>query len=205
MAQGRALWDEACQAEANGSAECVDLFYRCAVVAYAHLASNPQDDATALSSYNASLSRCLRAATKHQRIDPRSHLTIQTPAGMMTVPITHTSFVWTPAEFSYLIDPRDIKRSDGFQRVHARCGVGAIEVVVRNPQCSEMDRFFLPKWHSFAATALLHPDLDAWQQGELPKDALEFVDPVRVEKVHLAGRQHCLAADFDAPVSQIRL
>src|SRR5262249_10199918 len=43
MAQGRALWDEACQAEANCSAECVDLYYRCAVLAYAHLASNPQD------------------------------------------------------------------------------------------------------------------------------------------------------------------
>jgi hypothetical protein len=34
---------------------------------------------------------------------------------------------------------------------------------------------------------------------------LEFVDPVRVDKVAFAGRQHRLAADFDAPVSQMRL
>jgi len=84
-------------------------------------------------------------------------------------PIKHTGFVWKPGEFSYLIDPSDIKRSDDFLRVHARDGVGAIEVVVRDPQCNEMDRFMLPKWHSFAATALLRPDLDAWKQGNFPK------------------------------------
>src|SRR5262249_52478651 len=80
MSQGRALWEQACQAEAKCSAECIDLYYRCAVVAYACLAANPQDEATALPLYNASLSRCLRAATQHQRIDARSHLTIQAPA-----------------------------------------------------------------------------------------------------------------------------
>jgi hypothetical protein len=144
IAQGRALWAEACRAEANCSPDCVDLYYRCAVVAYACLAADPQDEAAAVSLYNTSLRRCLRAAAKHQRIDTRSHLTIQTPAGTMTVPIGHTCFVWKPSEFSYLIDPCDIKRSDEFQRVHARCGIGAVEVVVRDPQCDEMDRYFLP-------------------------------------------------------------
>ena len=47
--QVQALWDVACQAEGNGSAECVDLFYRCAVTAYACLAANPHDEAAATS------------------------------------------------------------------------------------------------------------------------------------------------------------
>jgi pimeloyl-ACP methyl ester carboxylesterase len=204
MAQVQALAAAACQAEMNGSPDCVDLYYRCAVATYAYLAENPADEATAVPWYNFSLGRCLRAATKHQRIDARSHLIIQTPAGATTVPIKHIGFVWTTAEFSYLIDPADIPRSDDFRRVHARCGVGAPEVVVRNPQCNEMDRYYLPKWQSFAATAILRPDLQAWKQGQRPQDTLELIDPVRMKTVQLAGQTRVLAGDFDAPLSQMR-
>lgn len=202
MTPARALWDAAQQADANCSPDSVDLYYRAAVEAYASVAAGVDCDA-ALALYNSALGRCLRAATKHQRIDPRTHLLIQTPAGLATVPITHTGFVWKPTEFSYLIDPCEIKRTGDFRRTHKRCGVGATEVVVRNPQCDAMDHFMLPKWHSFSATALLRPDLDAWRQGKLPKDALEFVDPLRVEQVQLAGSPRCLAADFESPMSQM--
>ena len=98
MGQVRALAAAAYQAEMNGSPDCVNLYYRCAVAAYAYLSENPADEATAWPWYGFSLGRCLRAATKYRLIDARSHLIIQAPAGPTTVPIRHIGFVWATAE-----------------------------------------------------------------------------------------------------------
>jgi len=44
----------------------------------------------------------------------------------------------------------------------------------------------------------------SWKLGKLPKDTLEFVDPVRIEKVNLAGVS-IAGRRFRCALSQMRL
>jgi len=195
--------------EHQGSDECVDQYYRAAVYSYAAITltesvvgTEHPDAALAREIYNESLGDCLRAAQEHGRIDARSHLIVNTPAGSHVVPITHRGFVWKPEDFGRLVDPTRLDRNPNEHGVSTlRPGLGAALAVGRaNPNVSASDRF-LPRDAAFNATALLRPDLAAWlgpQPAGTPADVLELHDPLRVGTVAIAGQTLPLAANFGA-------
>ena len=194
-------------AELRGLDESVDHYYEAVAFAHAALASLPYgseeaDRATSL--YNDSLADCLRAASNHGRIDPRSHLTINTPAGTTTIPVVHRGFVWSTTDFERLLDPCAAPRNPSEHQRRCRAGLGAPQVVNRrNPRVSTTDRFLMEQ-SFFAATAIVRPDLGPWVGRPEPPanpDTLEFHDSIRVREIDLAGRRAPLAADFGAPVA----
>ncbi len=197
--------------EHQGSDASVDAYYRAAVDAYAAVTvtaavvgTSHGDFRAAQEIYNESLRDCLRAAQRFGRIDARSQLVINTPAGSHAVPIVHRGFVWKPEDFGRVADPTRLDRNPNEHGADAkRPGLGADVAVGRvNPNLSPDDRF-LPREAAFDATAVLRPDLDAWLDPQLqgtrpPADVLEFHDPLRVPSVILAGQSIALAANHAA-------
>ena len=195
--------------EHQKSDQCVDRYYEAAVYAYgaftvasATVGPEHPDVADARSLYNEGLRDCLRSAQEFGRIDARSHLLVNTPAGSQTVPIAHHGFVWQTEDFGPLADPTRLGRNPNEHGVSTlRPGLGA-DVAVRraNPNLSPSDRF-LPREAAFNATALLRPDLEAWlgpQTGKPPADVLELHDPLRVPTVAIGSATVPLAANFGA-------
>ncbi|WP_165069549.1 esterase/lipase family protein [Paludisphaera rhizosphaerae] len=192
-------------AEHAGSRDGVELYYQAAVFAYAAMAADPtgRESGRAMALYNECLAGCLRVASRHRAIDPRSSLVLRTSRGEVAVPIVHRGFVWSPSEFHGLIPPSTAPRNPSNARDHTRAGLGAPQVVRRcNPQATAADAF-LPTTSYFPATAALRPDLDAWLNGggPGPGDVLELVDPLRVGCVEGPGAGRPLAYDLDAPIA----
>ncbi|WP_165251798.1 esterase/lipase family protein [Paludisphaera soli] len=198
----------ATRAERVGSRECVDRYYEGAVFAFAAMTADPDPDSRrcgrAVALYNQNLADCLRSATCHRALDPRSRLLVRSPRGVIVVPIVHRGFVWSPADFHQLLDPAAAPRNPSNQRRHAREGVGATQVVRRQNPHATADDAFLPEPMFFPATAVLRPDLDAWCGGAGgPGDVLEFHDPLRVSQVAPTGASWTLASDLDAPIAYL--
>ena len=193
----------------HGSAKCVDRYYEAAVLSWAGItvasaAVGPghPDALEARELYNESLRDCLRTAQVFGRIDPSSHLLVNTPAGTRTIPIRHHGFVWRPSDFVRVVDPTRLPRNPNLHGIDPlRPGLGADVAVARpNPNTSPSDPF-LPREATFNATALLRPDLDAWLDGRtsrLPDDRLEFHDPLRVKTVAFGAGTATLAGNFGA-------
>ncbi|WP_165231569.1 esterase/lipase family protein [Aquisphaera insulae] len=195
--------------EPCGKDACVDRYYEAAVMgtaAYlvASKAVGPEDpDARkALRLANEALRDCLRTAQEYGRLDARSHLTVNTPAGSVVVPVTHRGFVWQPDDFTRVEDPTRLRPNPNEHGAETiRPGLGADVAIQRtNPKRSPADEF-LPSQAAFNATAVLRPDLDAWLvpgTDRLPVDALEFHDPLREAVAPLGPGQSPLYGNFAA-------
>jgi hypothetical protein len=195
--------------EHQGSDQSVDRYYEAAVYSWAaisvvtaSLGPDHPDAAVARELYNESLRDCLRSAQEFGRLDARSYLLVNTPAGSQSVPIRHHGFVWQPGDFGRLWDPTRLDRNPSEHGVNKlRAGLGADVALSRpNPGVSTSDRF-LPREAAFNATALLRPDLNAWLspgESRLPADVLEFHDPLRVATVTMNGQKVPLAGNFGA-------
>jgi len=196
------------RAEITGSVRSVDLYYEAAAFAYAGLEASADERGgltnRALALYNDCVDGCLRTGSRFGRLDPRTSLLVDTPAGTIEVPVVHRNFVWPSGDFAKLHNsfPAPINLSQ--RRPQRRGGVGGTEVIERpNPKLSPSDRF-LPCRSFFPATAILRPDLGPWlgrPTVEPNADVLELYDPTRTPGVHLAGRRFPLAANFDAPLA----
>ncbi|QEH33925.1 hypothetical protein OJF2_24570 [Aquisphaera giovannonii] len=188
---------------------CVDRYYEAAVMGTAAYLSASRDAGAehpeairARDLANEALRDCLRAGQQFGRLDPRSHLTVNTPAGSTVVPIRHGGFVWQAEDFHRVEDPTRLERNPSEHGADAvRPGLGADVAIERdNPRLSTSDRF-LPRQAAFNATAVLRPDLDAWLipgGGRPPVDVLEFHDPLREADVPLPAGRVPLRGNFAA-------
>src|SRR5262249_28261075 len=197
----RAAWHE----ELGDDQACVDSFYESAVFAYFayNAAADPSlpDARKASRLYNQSLGDALRNADRYGRIDPRSQCMVNSPRGSMVVPVVHRGFVWSPADFHRLTDPRDTTPGQSQSTPHRCDGIGSPRVVMRsNPRANSSDQF-LPPRSFFPASAILRPDPATWlgtPGAAVGQDELVLHDSYRVTEVDLGGRPTPLAADFDA-------
>jgi hypothetical protein len=210
LARAQAAHDLGRAAERRGDPQCVDAYYRGAVLAAAAVFDGPAgglDPATplgreAIALHNASLGDCLRVAPEYGRIDPRSRLLIGDNAvGTNAVPVEHQGFLWAPHDFDVLVDARAVSPSGGLRRRHEWPGVGAPQIVVRLWDGGPQDEWLL-KRHPFPATAVLDPDFDAWlgRTPGPPRDRLRLVDPLHAQRATVAGHEEPLAIDLDAPI-----
>jgi pimeloyl-ACP methyl ester carboxylesterase len=152
--------------------------------------------------YDHALDQALITAQCFGRVDPRRHLLVNAPGGAVAVPVSHHGFVWSPQDFQELIEAKPPARGDRIKRRHCRPGLGAPVVVSRRNACQTVEDRFLKQRSYFAATAVLHPDVEGWlgNSARPPMDRLEFHDPYRVDCVGGPARSWPLAADFDAPI-----
>ncbi|WP_406695578.1 hypothetical protein V5E97_31655 [Singulisphaera sp. Ch08] len=211
LVRSKSAHREAKRLEDEGSPTCVDRYYEATVFAYAALTTQGGtleagwDQTQAPCHYNQNLADCLRTAGTFGRLDPRSHLQINGPAGPIVVQITHRGFVWSPQDFEELHDARSAPKNPAQHRSYQRAGLGAAEVSARsNPKLTPSDRFLAPRSY-FPATAILHPELGPWiglEGGAAQSvDLLELYDPLRATCVELGGSRYPLACNLDAPVA----
>src|SRR5829696_1881499 len=74
--------------------------------------------------YNASLSKCVRAAQRVGRLDPRKGLTMPTRDGTgFRLSVSHHGFAWKPEEFGTLHFAEDY-RAEGLSNRHRTFGLG---------------------------------------------------------------------------------
>ncbi|WP_165244941.1 esterase/lipase family protein [Paludisphaera soli] len=183
---------EGARLERRGVDASVDRYYEATVRAAAALntatATNPHGgDLDAIRElYNESLGDCLRAAQRFGRIDAKSALVVNGPAGSATVPIRHVGFIWKADDFGRLVHPCEVPRNPSAHAPTDFPGLGAGVAVERpNPRMERQDEF-LPRTAVFNATAVLRPDLDAWLgdgPARPPSDVLELYDPLRTPTV----------------------
>lgn len=162
--------------------------------ATSELRKNPQDR-LALRDYDFALSRVF-SVIRDAHLDPWMH-SLHAPApGSHEYVLTErppTNRLWRPQDFDLIpADELDVRGKLVLPRV-TREGVGAPLVAVRNPQAPEIRQRFLPPRIYLGVTANAH------FSGQ--KCEIEFLDPLSVERVSVAGRSLPSAADFTAPLA----
>ena len=205
LERSRQLRRQAARSEHKGSDACVDEAYAAAVHAWSALESTGGSDPDAARQACLCLAECLRMGRDFGRLDARSHLLVNTPAGTQAVEIVHRGFVWQPRDFAKIALINEVPRRNPHQHSdHVREGVGTPLIVMRpNPRTSVSDRF-LGKYANFAATAVLRPDRDAWLArpgSRLPLDRIEIIDPMRVPTVAVGSATAPVTANLDAPIA----
>lgn len=203
------------RAAAAHSDTCVDLFYQAAGFAYFHLfgpgslPADPKADERMRDVYNSSVARLIQDGQLFCRLDPKKHLLVRTPAGPQTVPVAHRLEPWCGDDIDQLVVVGDYEPAD-FRNRHGQAGLGVPLVAVRHRRGdgTKRDEFMFEK-HPFAATVLLHPDLEVMSgknavvtaaHAQASGARLAFYDPGRVTSVNLSGQNVQLAGDLSAPL-----
>src|SRR5262249_10575267 len=101
--------------------------------------------------------------------------------------------LWKPQDFDLIpADELDVRGKFVLPRV-TREGAGAPLVALRSEHAPEILQRFVPPRIYLAVTAAAH------FSGQ--KCEIEFLDPLSVERVNVAGRGLSCAADFTAPIA----
>ncbi|HEU0273230.1 MAG TPA: alpha/beta fold hydrolase [Candidatus Udaeobacter sp.] len=162
--------------------------------ATSELRKNPRDR-FALRDYDFALSRVF-SVIRDAHLDPWTHsLHVPTPNDTEYILTQRPSAnrLWKPQYFDLIpADELDVRGKLVIPRI-IRAGAGAALVAVRSEQAPEIPHRFVPPRIYLGATAVAH------FSGR--KCELEFVDPLSVERVSVAGRSLPSAADFTAPLA----
>lgn len=185
--------------EKAGWAGSVDAYYDAARGAWRYLASSPlaferdPQQPAALAIYQRSVERLIFAGQRFGRLNPSTGLTVQTPAGARTVPISYRGFAWRPGDFSQLLPAQEFPTGRIRNRI-GHSGVGASLVGLR--VAPEPDPFFRER-QPFAVTALVREAEDA-TDGE---PMIELVNPHVVDQTTIGPRAARVARDLTAPLA----
>ena len=158
------------------------------------LRKNPKDR-IALRDYNFDLSRVF-SVLRDAHLDPWTRpLHVPAPGGGEYVLTTRppANRLWRPKDYELIpADELDLRGKFVSPRV-TREGAGAPLVAVRSDKAPEIQQRFLPPRIYLGVTAAAH------FSGR--KCEIEFLDPLSVERVSVAGRGLPSAADFTAPMA----
>src|SRR5262249_34869830 len=115
--------------------------------------------------YNASLSKCLRAALKSGPLDPNQPLVFQTNRGTtLTINIERQGFAWRPEEFGRLLFCSDYQVF-GLENQCRSYGLGVPLMCERSPTSPSMAHAAFPHDLYFPVTAFLRFDESETDQG----------------------------------------
>jgi pimeloyl-ACP methyl ester carboxylesterase len=162
--------------------------------ATSELRNNPKN-LVALRDYDFALSRVF-SVIRDAHLDPWTHpLRVPAPNGgeYVLTERSSTNRLWRPQDFDLIpADEFDVRGKLVAPRV-TREGAGASLVAVRNERAPQIQLRFAPPRIYAAVTAVAH------FSGR--KCEIEFIDPLSVERVTVAGRGLPSAADFTAPMA----
>jgi pimeloyl-ACP methyl ester carboxylesterase len=161
--------------------------------------------------YNTGLAKCITAAQRVGRLDPRQRLNLPTPDGRgFCLSVVHTGFPWKDDEFGPLQLCNDFEVS-GLNNQYHGYGLGVPLIATRNPPAPHPARGGLgevgpgrtlyTKGVSFPATAFFRfegtlDDLAARRCGRL-----ELYNPLTVQAIEVRGRTVPLETDLTTPLA----
>ncbi len=131
--------------EKSANPHAVDLYFWTAMRSWQALAAEiahrqdavddlghptPLEPSRALAIYSASLEHLLEAGQRFKRLDPRSHLSIDTGGSRAIIPIHRHGLVWQAEDYCRLLSSRDI-RSRRINHDYRSPGVGVAVVGLR--------------------------------------------------------------------------
>ena len=151
--------------------------------------------------YNAALSKCIAAAQRVGRLDPRQELRLPSgDGGVFTLSVTHTGFPWKPEEFGPLLSCDDYE-VEGLANQHRAYGLGVPLIAVRAGDAPLPAHHYYPKEVSFPVTAFFRFDGGLAELGERRTGRLELYNPLTVQAIVVRGRSVPLETDLTTPLA----
>jgi pimeloyl-ACP methyl ester carboxylesterase len=194
------------------SSDACAYYYRCAGYAYHYLFD---DGAKTLNTfdprfrlacdlYNVGLAKCIRAAQRSGRLDPREQLHLSTSDGTgYTLSVVHHGFPWKPAEFGPLLFCADYEVV-GLATHYQGYGLGVALIGTRLPTPeSEVapGHAFYPREVSFPVTAFFRFEGSIADLGTQRAGRLEMYNPLTVQTVAIKNWNIPLETDLTTPLA----
>ncbi len=152
--------------------------------------------------YNAGLSKCIAAAQRVGRLDPRHELRLPTAdGGAFTLSVVHAGFPWKPEEFGPLL-PCDDYEVEGLANRPPRLRPRrATHRASAPPTPRRRNTNTYPKNVSFPVTAFFRFDGGLAELGERRTGRLELYNPLTIQAIEVRGRSVPLETDLTTPLA----
>lgn len=153
--------------------------------------------------YNTSLAKCIRAAQRVGRLDPRQELHLPGVGGDFTLSVVHHGFPWQPAEFGPLLFCADytVVGLDNQYRGYG-LGVALIGTRVHDAKIARAPgHAFYPDKVSFPVTAFFRFEGSLADLGARRSGRLELYNPLEIQAVEIHGRPIPLETDLTTPLA----
>ncbi|HEV8058658.1 MAG TPA: alpha/beta fold hydrolase [Gemmataceae bacterium] len=204
------------QAEKVGKPLACHHYYLCAGYAYHYLfgAANAQEveNLLAVSAfdprfrlacdlYNASLTKCIRAAQKVGKLDPAKPLYVQTADGQgFTLSVAHHGFAWRPEEFGPLLFCEDF-RVEGLSNQYRTYGLGVPLIGERPPGAPPAAHASYPRNLQFPVTAFFQFPGDVANLAKQHSGMLDLYNPNNITWLSVHGGRVPLETDLTTPLA----
>jgi pimeloyl-ACP methyl ester carboxylesterase len=149
--------------------------------------------------YNAGLSKCIAAAQRAGRLDPRKQLTVPTADGRgFMLDVVHAGFPWKDSDFGplYFCDEFEVT---GLANNYRSYGLGVPLICARAAESDGPGRSYYPKSVSFPATAFFRFEGTLADLGTRRTGRLELYNPLTIQAIELNGRSVPLETDLTTP------
>jgi pimeloyl-ACP methyl ester carboxylesterase len=153
--------------------------------------------------YNTSLAKCIRAAQRIGRLDPRQELHLPGAGGEFTLSVVHHGFPWQPAEFGPLLFCADYSVV-GLDNQYRGYGLGVALIGTRvhdAPDDQVPAHAFYPHDVSFPVTAFFRFEGSIADLGARRSGRLELYNPLEIQAVEINGRPIPLETDLTTPLA----
>ncbi len=152
--------------------------------------------------YNNGLAKCIRAAQRVGRLDPRHQLHLPTKEGDgFMLSIAHHGFSWRPEDFGPLQFCSDFEVY-GLDNHFRTYGLGVPLICTRaEADPSAPGQAFYPREVSFPVTAFFRFEGGLADLGACRAGRLELYNPLEVQSVRVAGRAVPLETDLTTPLA----
>jgi pimeloyl-ACP methyl ester carboxylesterase len=152
--------------------------------------------------YNAALAKCIRAAQRSGRLDPRHVLHLPCPDGHeFALSVTHTGFAWSAEEFGPLLFCADYQVI-GLDNQFRGYGLGVPLIGTRLPTASASDKqAHYPRNVSFPVTAIFRFEGSLADLGAQRCGRLELYNPLHVQRIQVAEYAVPLETDLTTPLA----
>jgi hypothetical protein len=154
--------------------------------------------------YNTGLSKCIRAAQKVGRLDPRQQLTLPAAGGKaFKLSVVHHGFPWKPEEFGPLLFCSDYEVIGLANLYHGYgLGVALIGTRVQTPGGGKAPgEAFYPHEVSFPVTAFFRFQGTVADVGTCQAGRLELYNPLVMQTVTVKGHTIPLETDLTTPLA----
>jgi pimeloyl-ACP methyl ester carboxylesterase len=149
--------------------------------------------------YNAGLAKCIAAAQRVGRLDPREKLNLPMPDGSdFSLSVVHVGFPWKPEDFGPLQLCSDFEVS-GLNNLYRGYGLGVPLIATRNGSRDGPARTLYPKGVSFPVTAFFRFEGTLADLGAKRCGRLELYNPLTFQAIEVQGRQVPLETDLTTP------
>jgi pimeloyl-ACP methyl ester carboxylesterase len=151
--------------------------------------------------YNAGLAKCISAAQRVGRLDPRERLNLPTPDGRgFCLSVAHAGFPWKDEEFGTLLLCSDFEVS-GLNNLYRGYGLGVPLIATRNGSSDGPGRTLYPKGVSFPVSAFFRFEGTIADLGARRCGRLELYNPLTIQVVEVQGRTVPLETDLTTPLA----